>query len=987
MSYDLGTAHGTIELEYNGGTASRRAQDDIDEIGDEAEQAERKVKRLDRSLSGLGGVLSTVGKGGGFLLIGAGIAQAAVSAANLGLQILATVKELAPLASLAAGIPGALAGAASAAIVLAAAFHGVGDAVKAAFEGDPAKFQEAIKGLAPEAQKAAIAFQQLVKPIQDVQQTLQNTVFSGLAPQITTAVNALLPLKASLNGIAEEFNHAAQTGLQFAATPQVFQFLQGSIDTTRGILAQLNGVLGGVLTGLLQVGQVGLSAFDGLGSTLAGVAQRFGAWMSQIASSGQLAAWIDQAKTVLSQLLNIIGNLGTIFGAAISAASSSASGFIGILNTVTTQLAAFFSSAQGSEALRNIFGAIAQVAGQLAPVLTTLVGIIGGQLGPVLANVALAVGPALLAVVQALGPGIAALTPGLNALATALGAGIAALAPALAPLGAALGALVTAIAPILPIVGQLAATLISALAPIIVALAPAVQALATALTAAFVPILPIITQLGGVIASLLGPAVLLLVTAFTNLLPPMITFGAQLIGALLPAIQALIPAFLAIIQALLPLVTAFLPLSPIIAQLAVALAPLVVAVAQLVAQVLVLIAPLIQLAATFIQLLVANGIAPMLQAIVGGLNAVVGAVVTVIGWITTLIGWLTNLGAIGDSINAGLTAAWNAIVSGVTTAFNAVVSFISQLPGRILAFLSALPGMLASLFTTALNAAATAVGFGLGVIYQLVTGAPGRITNFLNSLPGIIGNIFRNAFNAAVNAVTSGLATVYNFMSQVGNRINSFLSSIPGMVGNVFRSAMSAGASAVSNGVSSILAGFRSIPGAISSLAGAMASAGAAMIHGAINGVLSAVGGLVQAAKDAAARAVAGFKSALGISSPSRVMAVQVGAPVVQGIIVGIDDTKRELQRALDGLAANTIVGGLSANLAGVSSLAAPFLSQGGAVTPATVSGPTVNITQNIEPVPTMDAQQYADYAARKVLTALSYGGAKVPIPSPVPGA
>lgn len=986
MSYDLGTAHGTIELEYNGGAAAAKANHDINDLGDEADKADRQVKKLDRSLNGLGGVLSVVGKGAGFTLLGAGIAQAAVSAANLGVQLLATVAELAPLLSLSAAIPGALAGAAGAAIVLKAAMLGVGDAFKAAFEGDSAKFQESLKRLAPEAQKVAIAFQEAVKPIKEVQQALQNTVFQGLAPTFSAAVNSLLPLKDILGTVANEFNRTAQTALQFAAAPATFDFLQASISQVGGVIFDLNNVLGGLLAGFRDAGTVGLQAFGGLGTTIASVAERFGAWMSQISASGQLAGWIDQAKTVLSQLLNIIGNIGTVFGAAVGAASSAGSGFLGILNQATTQLAAFAKSAEGSAAIQNIFNAIAQVANQLAPVLTTLVGIIGGQLGPVLANVALAVGPALLAVVQALGPGIAALTPGLNALATALGAGIAALAPALGPLGAALGAIVSAIAPILPMVGQLAAVLVSALAPIIIALAPAVSALAQGLSDAFVPVLPIITQLGGLLAQVLGPAVQLLSAVFAQSLPHMLEFATVIIGALMPVIQALIPAFQQIVNAVLPLIPAFLPLTPIFGQLIVALTPLLVAVAQLAGALITLLAPLLQAAAAFVGFLILNGIAPLLSAIVSGIGALAGALTTVVGWITQFVNLLgsVDFGAIGDAINNGITAAFVFLGQIAGQAIDAVVNFFIALPGRIGAALAALPGLLVSLLTGALNAAAFAVGFGIGVVYRFFTEAPGKIGNFLSSLPGILSNLFNNALNAAKNAVTSGFNAVVSFVASIPGRVGSALSALGGIVSNLFSSAMSNARNAVTSGVAGIISGFQRIPSAISGLAGELFSAGANMIHGAINGVLSAVGGLVDAARNAAKRAVDGFKSALGISSPSRVFA-DLGVFTIKGFIVGVDDMRRDLDRAMKDLVNTNVIASITPNLAGVNSLAAPFLSQGGVVTPTATAAPSITIEQHIEPVPTMDAQQYADYTARKILSALYSGVSSSAVPPPTP--
>jgi TP901 family phage tail tape measure protein len=354
-------------------------------------------------------------------------------------------------------------------------------------------------------------------------------------------------------------------------------------------------------------------------------------------------------------------------------------------------------------------------------------------------------------------------------------------------------------------------------------------------------------------------------------------------------------------------------------------------------------------------------------------------------------------------------SAWNAIVNAfngvinfIVTAWNAVISFFSSLPGRIMAFLTALPGMLLNLFLNALNMAAYAVGYGLGLIYLFFTQVLPKVGAFLAGLPALLMNLFLNAWNAAVNATANGIAAVYNFASQVGNRINAFLSSLPGMIGNLFTNAwnaaknftsagisavisfisqlpgrisagisaipgilgnlfsnaMNAARNAVSSGVSTVVGAFQAIPGAIRNLASSLYSAGADMIRGAINGVLSAVGGLVSAARDAAGRAVQGFKDALHIGSPSRLMAVEVGKPIVQGVIVGMDSMHDQLAQA----AAYLSITGVASAAATVPASIAPSRT----ATAATTS-PAININQTVNALPGQSAGDIANEANRKL--------------------
>jgi phage-related protein len=245
-------------------------------------------------------------------------------------------------------------------------------------------------------------------------------------------------------------------------------------------------------------------------------------------------------------------------------------------------------------------------------------------------------------------------------------------------------------------------------------------------------------------------------------------------------------------------------------------------------------------------------------------------------------------------------------------------------------------------------------------VYNFASQVGNRINAFLSSLPGIIGNLFVNAWNAAKNFTSSGISAVISFVSQLPGRIGSAISAIPGILSSLFSSAMNAARNAVSSGISAVVGAFQAIPGAIRSLAGSLYSAGADMIHGAINGVLSAVGGLVSAARDAAARAVQGFKDALHIGSPSRLMAVEVGKPIIQGVIVGMESMQ-------DKLADATMVMSLASVAeakAGIPTV--PYMPAAGAAG-APTSGATFTINQTVNALPSMSATDVANESNRKL--------------------
>jgi TP901 family phage tail tape measure protein len=353
--------------------------------------------------------------------------------------------------------------------------------------------------------------------------------------------------------------------------------------------------------------------------------------------------------------------------------------------------------------------------------------------------------------------------------------------------------------------------------------------------------------------------------------------------------------------------------------------------------------------------------------------------------------------------------AFNDAVNFIVALWNGVINFFTALPGRIVSFLEALPGMLLNLFLAALNAAAFAVGFGLGLIVGFFIQLPGRIWNglvalwgllttlftiawnfavnatvnginflisFAESLPGriwnalvalwgLLSNLFNSAWNFAKSATTAGVNAVISFVQSLPGRISGAISAIPGILSGLFHSAMGAAQNAVSSGISGVINGFHAIVNGVRNLAGELFSAGADMIRGAINGVLSAVGGLVSAARDAAQSAVNGFKAALHISSPSRLMADQVGVPIVQGVIVGINKMQSQLEDAAIGIA-----------LTGISGAMLPVLgSDGAALSAAALGGNnTVNVggvTVNV-PATVTDPDAIARYSAARIGAAVN---------------
>ena len=313
------------------------------------------------------------------------------------------------------------------------------------------------------------------------------------------------------------------------------------------------------------------------------------------------------------------------------------------------------------------------------------------------------------------------------------------------------------------------------------------------------------------------------------------------------------------------------------------------------------------------------GLSKVLDGLVIAWNAIRDAGAATIDWITgtaipAITGAASAVGAFFQSIPGIISSAWSAITGFFSNAFTTISGFISNLvtsivgfftalPGRIIAALTALPGQLAAFFSNMVSNIAFMIGFGIGTVVSFFINLPGRIMAAIQAIPGLVASVFTTVWNTARSIVSAGINAVVNFFAQLPGRARTAISSIVSIVSSVLSAARSAAVSQASSLVAGAINIIRTLPGKISSalssvrsavtraFAGAgswLVSAGANIIAGIRNGIASAIGGAVAAARNAAQRIVDGFKSALKIGSPSKVMDVEVGRWIPAGVAQGI---------------------------------------------------------------------------------------------------
>lgn len=849
MSYDLGTAHGKIELEYTGRSHESvdAAQKDMDGLGKNSKKTDAQLKKFGKTLSGIAG---TAGK---FGAIGFAFLQAGAAIGSASIQLLGMASQLASLASLAAAVPGAIVGIAAGVGVLKASFAGLDKVFAAAFDPEKAKdFDKAIKNLPSNAKAFAVALKAAAPALTNVQKGIQQAFFStNLQSLFPAVIKGVRSLQGNLNGLAVQFSGIAKEVVGFATSAQSIDFVRASIDKFRGVVQSVSPTLVPILEGLRAVGRVGLPLFDSLGGALAAVGTKFADFLTAIASDGRLQGWIAEALQTLGELGALVRNIGSIFTSVLGAAQDVGGGLLNTLGEITGQLAAFLQSAQGGEAIRTLFAGIMQVASQLAPIITTLVGAVANGLGPALATIASTVGPALTSALQAIAPAFGPLVQGVADL-------IGAIAPLLVPIGSLIGLLATALGPALgaiareigPLVGLLGSTLASAINTLIPVVQQMVEGglvraadLGLQLAQAFAPLAPVILQFASSLATSLLPQLPRLVELSAQLVPAVVQLASAFSGILIQALTAIIPYLPQIVSLLVTVVGA--------------MANVNIAV--------------IQTAAALINF--ASGVA---------------------SFVTGVGSFLAGLPAIfGNAIQG----AYNFVVNFGTQ----IVGFFTALPGRLLAAISSLATTLPSTIGNAIRAAAFAFGAGIGIIITQAVALPGRVVGAISSLVSAIGSVVRTAWSAASSAFLSGVTSAVAIARALPGRAASAIASLVSSLPSIARNAWNSLRSAFSSGVASAIAVAQALPGrirsALGNLGGLLLGAGRDVVMGLVNGIKGAIGSAVSAAASVGKAVISGIKSTLKISSPSKVM-IQLGQFINQGLVKGLLGTANQVQAA-----------------------------------------------------------------------------------------
>jgi phage-related protein len=259
------------------------------------------------------------------------------------------------------------------------------------------------------------------------------------------------------------------------------------------------------------------------------------------------------------------------------------------------------------------------------------------------------------------------------------------------------------------------------------------------------------------------------------------------------------------------------------------------------------------------------------------IGSIVGAVLgQIMGFISTY----------GPQISASFGAAFMAAQQVVAGVFGAIFSVINTVLTAILGFITTNGPAIQAQFATAFTAIASIVQSVMGILQATIIPVLSAIASFIGAHTSEIQGIF----GAAWNMISAIVTTVLGVIAGV---LRAALAAIHGDWAGAW-AGISDALTAVLNGIKTFFSGW--LQGITSMLKLALngeivdtaVKLGGNIIDGIVKGIKSGASALLAAAKEAAAGALQAAKDFLGIKSPSREAADQVGEPFTQGIGAGI---------------------------------------------------------------------------------------------------
>lgn len=295
-----------------------------------------------------------------------------------------------------------------------------------------------------------------------------------------------------------------------------------------------------------------------------------------------------------------------------------------------------------------------------------------------------------------------------------------------------------------------------------------------------------------------------------------------------------------------------------------------------------------------------EGIKTFFQNAVTTIQTVATTVFTAISSFFTTIwnGIKTVFTTVVTAISTFLTNTWNSVKTTTSTVWNGIKTAITTVINAIKTVITIVFNAIKTTITTVWNGIKTTVTDVVNAIRNTISTVFTAIKSTIRTIMEAVKTTLTNVWNAikttvtnVVEAVKTTVSNVFtNMKSSVTNTINDLKSSIESVFGGIKTAMSDAIETAKSNVVNAMTNAKNGMVDVFNGIGETFRDIGKNVIQGIINGIGDMVSSLYDSIKNALSGLVDKAKGELGISSPSKVFAKQIGRWIPPGIAKGFDD-------------------------------------------------------------------------------------------------
>jgi len=317
-------------------------------LSDAISSGAKQLQQLGESLSGVFEKIGSVGGGiGSVAMIGAWAILIPV--------VLGLAGALVQLSAALFALPAAVAVLLAVIAPLMIALHGFGEAISAGLSGDVNKFNEALKKLAPNAQKVAKEFVGLAPILKQIKTSVQDAFFGPLVGHVAQLGSTLLPvLSVGLSHVAGALGRIAAAFVDLLSSPAAVKGINEVFMTTERILDRMGPSLIKLFDGIGRLVEAGLPWVEKFFGVIGDALGSLGGWLTQITQDGSLNSWLARAWDIGKKLWDVLKGLGEFAFLLLNSLGDEGTDTLKGMGDALKNINKYLQSKEGLETLHNL---------------------------------------------------------------------------------------------------------------------------------------------------------------------------------------------------------------------------------------------------------------------------------------------------------------------------------------------------------------------------------------------------------------------------------------------------------------------------------------------------------------------------------------------------------------------------------------------------------------------------------------------------------